>query len=91
MLVGHVANSDHSEIGEASFWADGREFRIVYHNFVAGKLIRPGFNLGESEVQAGSGMLRRVAGSVRHESIVMGVNWVHVAGRFRIFCGSGSI
>ena len=58
----HVADGEHAEVGEAGFGAHGGEFGVVNDDFVAGKLVFPCFDGGESEVEAGLGVVVSVAG-----------------------------
>jgi len=48
--------------GTPVFRADRGEFGIVHDDLVAGKLVRPGFNLRKIVVEPGAGVLRRIAG-----------------------------
>src|SRR5271155_777543 len=52
-VAGHVAQRDDAEVGKAGLGADGGEFGIVDQDFIAGKLVFPGFDGWESEVESG--------------------------------------
>jgi len=70
VVAGHVANIEDAKVGEACFWADRSQFRIVDGDFVAGKLILPYFDGREFEVESGFGMIVGVAGLHSHNPIV---------------------
>jgi len=69
-VAGHIADGECAEVGEAGFGADGGEFGVVDEDFVAGKLVWPGFNGGEGEVESGRGVLVGVAFFSCHGIIV---------------------
>jgi len=60
-LAGHVTDGEHAEVGQAGFGAHRGEFRIVDENFVARKLVLPGFNGRKGEIEAGLGVFVGVA------------------------------
>src|SRR5579872_562765 len=70
VLVRHVSNFEHSEVGQPSFWTNRGELGIVDDDFISGKLVRPGLDLGEFSVEAGGGVFGRVAWQFRHSLIV---------------------
>jgi len=51
-VAGHIADGEDAEVGKAGFGADGSEFWVVDEDFVAGKLILPGFDVGKGKVEA---------------------------------------
>ena len=69
-VAGHVADGENAEVGEPCFGADGGEFRIVDLDFIAGKLILPGFNGRKGEVETGLGVIVGVARLLGHDLIV---------------------
>ena len=72
--AGHVANGERTEVGQTGLGADGSELRIVDDDFVAGKLILPGFDGGKGEIEAGLCVVVGIAGLLRHIDIVRGTN-----------------
>src|SRR5262249_9156210 len=59
-----------AEVGKAGLGTDRGELGYVDDDFVVWKLIGPGFDLGKLGIQAGLGVLRRVAGTLCHGFIV---------------------
>ena len=71
-LAGHVTDGEDAEVRQAGFGADAGQLGIVYFDFIAGKLVTPGFDGGKLEVQAGFGVIVGVAGFCGHSPIVKG-------------------
>ena len=69
-LLRHVADGDHTKVGQAGFRTYGSELWIVDDDLVTGKLVGPGFNLRELGVQSGLGVLLRVARLLRHYNLL---------------------
>lgn len=69
-LVGHVSNFEHSEVGQPGFWTNRGELGIVDHDFVSGKLVGPGFDLGKLRVETSGCVFGRVARRFGHGVIV---------------------
>ena len=61
-MAGHVTNIEDAKVGEACFWTDRSQFRIVDGDFVAGELIFPCFDGRKFEVESGLGMVIGVTG-----------------------------
>jgi len=57
-----VANRDRAEIRQAGLRTDRREFWRGDRDFVTGKLIRPAFDTGQFNIDAGFGMLFGIFG-----------------------------
>src|SRR5207245_5546372 len=57
-----VANRDRAEIRQAGLRTDRREFGRGDRDFVTGKLIRPAFDTGQFNIDAGFGMLFGILG-----------------------------
>jgi len=68
--IRHISNKDRAEIGEAGFGADRGELGVVDEDLVSGKLVGPGFNLGEIVIESGCGMIRSIAWRFCHSGIV---------------------
>jgi hypothetical protein len=66
----HVTDRQMAEVGQAGFWTDRCEFRIVYQDLVTWKLVLPDFNAGKVVIETGSCVLIRVARSSAHNDIV---------------------
>ena len=69
-VPGPQADGDDAEVGQPGFWTHRRELGVLDHNFVAGKLVRPGFNFGKFRVQPGGGVFSSVTRWLRHGVIV---------------------
>ncbi len=75
VFVGHVADGETAEVGEAGLGADTGELRIVDEDLVGRELVRPGFDRGEFCIEPGCGVVVSVAGGVLrdgHHSILSG-------------------
>jgi hypothetical protein len=72
--AGHVADGERTKVRQSGLGADGCQFGIVDDNFVSGKLVLPGFDLRELEIEACLGVIVGIAGCLRHSSIVRGIN-----------------
>src|SRR5580692_1557448 len=53
---GHVADGEQAKVGQAGLGANRGQFRIVDEDLVARKLISPGLNCREGEVESGLGV-----------------------------------
>lgn len=69
-FVRHIANRQHSKIRQPGLRTHRRKFRIIHHNLITRKLVRPGLNLRKLRVQTSSCVLRRITRRFTHETIV---------------------
>src|ERR1017187_3518865 len=67
-LAGHVADCEGAEIGQAGLGTYGCKFGVVDLDFIAGKLVLPGFDGGKGEIDAGFGVVVRIAWFDSHTS-----------------------
>src|SRR5580658_5014956 len=59
-FVRPVTQRDHTKIRQSRLWTHRRKLRIVNHNLISRKLVRPGLNFRKLRVQPSSSVLRRV-------------------------------
>src|ERR1039458_6201532 len=80
-LVGHVANPQRPEIGQASFGTYGGELGYINLYLVAGNLVRPGFDFGRFSGETSVSMFPSVTCALCHGPIVAirAASWGHRA------------
>jgi hypothetical protein len=68
----HVADGEMAEVGQAGFWTNRGQFRVVDDDLIAGKLVLPCLDLREFEIESGFRVIVGITRLLGHVSIVRG-------------------
>src|SRR6185312_11520790 len=69
-LARHVSQRDRAKVGQTGFRTHRSKLRIIDHDLVGGKLIRPGFNGRKVKIEPRLCVLVRITRNWRHTSIL---------------------